>query len=300
MKKLLVTGSNGLLGQKIVEILAGTKKVRIIATSKNTDKIAGVKGYDFELLDLANYVETEYIIRVHNPDTIIHTAAMTQVDKCEEQKADCWEINVEAVKNLVKCSNSVNAHLIHLSSDFVFDGIKGPYSETDTTNPLSYYGLSKLEGEKILMSTAYKWTIVRTILVYGVNRSLTRSNIVLWVKNSLEAGKPIRVVNDQFRAPTLVDDLANACIEIAVREKEGLFHISGPEMMSILDIAYKVADYYKLDKSLITPVSSAKLNEIAQRPRSTGFVLEKARMELDYHPQLFKEGLQIVDSYLSS
>ncbi len=293
MKKILVTGSNGLLGQKIIEILTGIETVSIIATSQNVDKIVDVKGYDFELLDLTNHLETKYIIQTHNPDTIINTAAMTQVDKCEEQKAECWKINVEALKNLVKCSNDVKAHLIHLSSDFVFDGTGGPYSENDIPNPLSYYGLSKLEGEKIIEDQSGKWAIVRTILVYGVNRKMTRLNIVLWVKNSLEAGKPIRVVNDQFRAPTLVDDLANACIEIGIREKTGVFHISGPEMMSIVDIAYKVADYYKLDKSLITPVLSAELNEIAQRPRSTGFVLDKAINGINYLPHTLEEGLEI-------
>ena len=292
MKKILVTGSNGLLGQKIIEVLSGIETVGVIATSLNVDKIVDVKGYDFELLDLTNHVETAYITQTHNPDIIINTAAMTQVDKCEEQKAECWKINVEALKNLVKCSNDVKAHLIHLSSDFVFDGTGGPYSENDIPNPLSYYGFTKWEGEKIIEDQADKWTIVRTILVYGVNRT-TRSNIVLWVKNSLQAGKPIRVVNDQFRAPTLVDDLANACIEMGVREKTGIFHISGPEMMSIVDIAYKVAEYYKLDKSLITSISSAELNEIARRPGSTGFVLDKAKMEINYLPHTFEEGLKI-------
>ena len=291
MKKILVTGSNGLLGQKIVEILSGLESVDIIATSRNADNIVDVKGYDFELLDLTNHAETAYIIRTYNPDTIFNTAAMTQVDKCEEQKAECWKINVEALKNLVKCSNDVKAHLIHLSSDFVFDGTDGPYSENDIPNPLSYYGLSKLEGERIIEDYSDKWAIVRTILVYGVNRT-TRSNIVLWVKNSLEAGKPIRVVNDQFRAPTLVDDLANACIEIGIEEKKGIFHISGPEMMSIVDIAYKVADYYKLDTSLITAISSAELNEIARRPRITGFVLDKAKKEINYLPHEFEKGLK--------
>jgi len=293
MKKILVTGSNGLLGQKIIEILTGIETVSVIASSLNVDKIVDIKGYNFELLDLTNHVETEYIIQTYYPDIIINTAAMTQVDKCEEHKAECWKINVEALKNLVKCCNDVKAHLIHLSSDFVFDGTGGPYSENDIPNPLSYYGLSKWEGEKIIEDQADKWAIVRTILVYGVNREMTRLNIVLWVKNSLEAGKPIRVVNDQFRAPTLVDDLANACIEMGVREKTGIFHISGPEMMSIVDIAYKVADYYKLDKSLITPVSSAELNEIARRPRSTGFMLDKAIKEINYLPHALEEGLKI-------
>ena len=293
MKKIFVTGSNGLLGQKIIEVLSGIETVGVIATSGNVDKIVDVKGYNFELLDLTNHVETAYIIRTHNPDTIINTAAMTQVDKCEKQKAECWKINVEALENLIKCSNDAKAHLIHLSSDFVFDGTGGPYSENDIPNPLSYYGLSKWEGEKIVVDLADKWTIVRTILVYGVNLKMTRLNIVLWVKDSLEAGKPIRVVNDQFRAPTLVDDLANACIEMAVREKTGIFHISGPEMMSIVDIAYKVADFYNLDRSLITPVSSTELNEIARRPKSTGFVLDKAIKEINYLPHTLDEGLKI-------
>ena len=298
MKTVLITGSNGLLGQKLIEFLVDQHDCRVIATSKNPDNITHLTGYQFELLDITNSVEVEYIISKYKPDTIINTAALTQVDRCEEKRSDCWSVNVDAVNKIANIASKINAHLIHLSTDFIFDGYSGPYTETDEPNPLSYYGLSKLESEKRVQLLAKKWSIVRTILVYGVTHNMSRSNIVLWVKDSLENNKSIRVVVDQFRAPTLVEDLAWACGNIAFQEKEGVFHISGGEIMSILEIAHKVTDFFGLDRSMISQVSTAELNEKTKRPFKTGFVLEKARNELDYMPRTFQAGLEVVNKQL--
>jgi dTDP-4-dehydrorhamnose reductase len=298
MKSVLITGSNGLLGQKLIQFLVNQHDCRVIATSRNPDRIIHLKGYQFELLDITNAVEVDYIILKYKPDVIINTAALTQVDFCEDNKAECWSINVEAVRNILNIADKINAFFIQLSTDFIFDGYSGPYSETDEPNPLSYYGLSKLESEKLVQSMLKKWSIIRTILVYGVTGNMSRSNIVLWVKESLENNKPIQVVNDQFRAPTLAEDLARACGKVALKEKNGIYHISGQQLMSILDIAYMVADFFKLDQSMISPVNTVDLNEKAKRPFRTGFILEKARIELDYTPHTFWEGLEIVSKQL--
>ena len=254
----------------------------------------------FELLDITKSVEVNYLIRHYSPDRIINTAAITQVDKCEEDKLLCWETNVEAVRNIVFAANKIKAHFTHLSSDFIFNGLNAPYNENDEANPLSYYGLSKLESERIVRENSNKWAIIRTILVYGFNNYMTRLNIVLWIYNNLKDNKNIKVVNDQFRTPTFINDLANGCKLIAELNKEGIFHISGNEMMAISDIAYKVADFFNLDKKLITPVSTIELNEKAKRPYKTGFNLSKSQLELGFFPISFKEGLKMIKNQMEN
>ena len=156
----------------------------------------------------------------------------------------------------------------------------------------------KIESEKILQESKTTWAIIRTIIIYGVTDDAQRSNVVLWTKNSLEQHKQINVISDQFRSPTLAEDLAMACIHAAMKKAQGISHVSGKETMSILDIAYLVADFFKLDKSYIKPVTTAELNQPAKRPLKTGFIIEKAIRELDYHPHSFLEGLAIVEDQL--
>lgn len=298
MIKVLITGSNGLLGQKLVELLSAKQDVRLIATSRTSNKIIGINNLEFSLLDITNPVEVDYFIDRYTPDIIINAAAMTQVDICEENKTLCWDININGVENLAKKARQIGAYFMHISTDFVFDGNYGYYKESDAPNPVSYYGYSKLESEKAALSHSSESAVVRTILMYGVVKSMTRSNIVLWVKNNLEAGKAIRVVNDQYRMPTLAEDLAQACINIATQKETGIFHISGNEMMSIYEIALKTAVFFGLDKSLISPVSSIELNEKAKRPPKTGFDLYKAYTKLNYRPHSFLEGLKIIKKQL--
>jgi len=249
-------------------------------------------------MNIANRTEVLLLIEKHKPDVIINTAAMTNVDACEENQDKCWELNVTAVKYLIEAVESCNTHLIHLSTDFVFDGEAGPYKETDQPNPLSYYGKSKLASEKLLEESKIKWSIVRTIIVYGIVEDMSRSNIVLWAKAALEKKQKLTIVNDQFRSPTLAEDLADACILIAEKEKEGIFHISGKDFMSIVELVKRVAKHYQLDDSLIEEISSKSLNQAAKRPPKTGFILDKAYRELNYQPHSFEEGMQLLDQQL--
>ncbi len=297
-KTVLITGSNGLLGQKLVQLFAADREVKVIATSLHYDKING-KGYRFESIDITDDTSLVYTIQKYQPDVIINAAGITNVDQCETERELAWRVNVEAVENLAKISAANNIHLIHLSTDFVFDGINPPYSETDQPNPVSYYGLTKWKGEQRVQNHANKWTIVRTILLYGVLPAMSRSNIVLWVKKSLEKQQEINVVTDQFRMPTLVEDLAKACKIMVEKKAEGIFHISGKEYISVFDIAIQVAKFFKLDTSLIQPVSSLSLNQIGKRPPKTAFVLDKALRELDYYPQSFTTGLETVAGQLN-
>lgn len=311
--KILVTGSNGLLGQKIIYGLLGDplcmlpddirkkikSEVKIIATGKGENRIHRKDGYLYEPVDITNKTEIENLLLKHQPDVVINTAAMTNVDACETKREECWAANVTAMQYMVNALEKIGSHLIHVSTDFVFDGMKGSeYVETDTPNPLHYYALSKLEGEKIVQKSKLKWAILRTIIVYGVVDGNTRSNLVLWVKNNLEKKQKINVINDQFRAPTLSEDLAQACIMAAMKGAQGIYHVSGEKTYNILELANIIADFWKLDKSFMNPVTSAQLNQPAKRPPYTGFIIEKAKRELGYKPRSFEEGLKIVDEQI--
>ncbi len=300
MKQILVTGANGLLGQKIILALKDRRDVELVATSRGKNRLASEKGYFFESMDLTDQRKTEEVIAKHRPDVMIHTAAMTQVDDCERQRDLCWKLNVTTVGNLIRICEVQDIHLVHLSTDFVFDGAKGPYREDDLPHPQSVYAESKLASEQLLQASKIKWTILRTILLYGVAESTKRSNIVLWIKSSLEQGKAIQVVTDQVRMPTLAEDLADACIAAALKGAAGIYHVSGKDLMSIYQMAKEIADFFKLDASLMTPTTSDQLNLPAKRPAVTGFILDKAMRDLNYKPHSFLEGLEIVKQQLAN
>ena len=294
--KILITGSNGLLGQKLVELIS-TKDDHLIATAKSKLVINLPQG-EFHPLDITRLEDVENVMRKTKPDTIINTAAMTQVDQCETEKEKCWLNNVTAVENLVTVCTKTTMRLIHVSTDFIFDGTQGPLDESAKPNPLSYYGESKLAAELVIQKSNIDWAILRTVLVFGVTKDMSRSNIVLWVKKSLEEGKTINVVNDQWRTPTLAEDLAMGCYLAAQKKAKGIYNISGYEMMTPYDIAIKTAEFFGLDKSLIKQTDSTQFKQPAARPPKTGFIIDKAKKELGYQPRSFVEGLKILASQI--
>jgi dTDP-4-dehydrorhamnose reductase len=298
MKTILITGTNGMLGQKIIYALRNRSDICCIATSKGENRMKTKGGYIYESLDITNSKEIENIFSKYQPNVIINTAAMTNVDACEAKKEECRRLNVDAVAFMIDQCRRYQTHFIHLSTDFVFDGSKGPYKEDDSPNPQGYYSQSKYDSELLLMKSDIKWTIIRTIIIYAVIDDLSRSNLVLWAKNSLEKKQTINVISDQYRAPTLAEDLADACIAAALKGATGIYHVSGEETKSILEWVNIVADYFHLDKSYIKPVTSTELNQVAKRPPVTGFILNKAKLELNYHPHTFIEGLGIIKKQL--
>ncbi len=312
MQRILFTGTNGLLGQKLVYLLlernlTSAKQYQIIATSRGENRLVIKKGYQYFELDITNEAEVERVFAQTKPHVIINTAAMTNVDHCEKERKACDLINVDAVayqlralEKMKHTEKNYRPHFIHLSTDFVFDGEAGPYTETDKPNPISYYGLSKYKADLLVEESTINWAIVRTIIVYGVVDNMSRSNLVLWAKSALQKGEEIKVINDQFRAPTLAEDLAEGCMLIADKKASGIFNISGRDTYSILDLVYQIADFWQLDKTLIQVVSSATLSQPAKRPPRTGFVLDKAINQLGYKPKSFREGLNIIDKQLKS
>lgn len=296
--RILVTGSNGLLGQKLTHVLESDEDVYLIATARGKSALRITRG-EYHSLDISDRDSVESLLRFTKPDVIINTAAMTQVDDCETQREACWKANVTAVENLVRCCHALHIHLVHISTDFIFDGTHGPLDENAIPSPVNYYGESKLAGEKVIQASTISWAILRTVLVFGTTRDMSRSNIVLWVKNSLEQKKTINVVNDQWRTPTLAEDLAMGCYLAAKRRAKGVYNISGKDFLSPYDIAIKTAEFFGLDKSLIKPTDSTKFVQPAKRPLKTGFIIDKARKELGYEPRSFEEGLAVLAKQMS-
>lgn len=293
-KKILITGSNGLVGQKLVSLLTQNTDIQLIATSRGKNRLPFTNGYEYHEMDITNAEQVAEVIEKARPDVIIHTAAMTNVDQCEAEKDLCWAMNVKALEYLVEACEKHNIFLCHLSTDFVFDGESGPYSEEDKPSPISFYGWSKYAAEEVVKRSKCSWSIVRTVLVYGITNDMSRSNIILWVKKMLEDQKPIKVVTDQFRTPTLAEDLAKGCWLVVNKTAEGIFHISGKDFLTPYEMAIKTADFFLLDKSLISPVDSSNFTQPAKRPARTGFVLDKAVSMLGYNPVSFEEGIGIL------
>lgn len=292
--KILITGSNGLLGQKLVDYCLAAK-IDFIPTSKGENRNSKCPNDLYQVMDITNRDEVLKVISDINPTHVIHTAAMTNVDQCELNPNDCELINVTATKYLVEGCNQVNAHFQLLSTDFVFDGEKGLYSEDDEMNPLSAYAKSKVDAEAVVANeSTTDNSIVRTIIVYGNAESLSKSNIIAWAKSALEKGDPLTIVDDQFRAPTWAEDLAAGCMGVFEHDQTGIFHVSGPETMSIFDLVLRIGKHFGLETNQVSKISSSTLNQAAKRPPKTGFNLSKAYELIAYKPHTLEETLTIL------
>jgi dTDP-4-dehydrorhamnose reductase len=297
--RLLITGSNGLLGQKLISALRNDPDVELLATSRGTDRTSVPLGDRYRALDITDPTQVDAVFDEFRPEVVIHSAAMTNVDACELDPEACRLQNVIATEHLVRAAKRHGAHFIFLSTDFIFDGDNGPYSEEDEAAPLSIYGQSKLDGERIVQEAGLeRWAIARTIILYGIAEGLSRSNVVLWAKGALEKGEPIKVVDDQWRMPTLAEDLADGCIRIAKRHSTGIYHLSGPDGMSILELVQRTGTFFGLDTGVMTPIKSDSLGQPAKRPPVTGFILDKARRDLGYAPHGFEAGLAVLRDQL--
>lgn len=292
--KILITGSNGLLGQKLVDYCLNAN-IDFVPTSIGDNRNSKCPREKYRSMDITNRDEVMQVISSIRPTHVIHTAAMTNVDQCELNPDECELINVTATRYLVEACNKVNAHFQLLSTDFVFDGEKGNYSEEDEMNPLSVYAKSKVDAETIVSNeSSTDNSIIRTIIVYGNAENLSKSNIIAWGKSALEKGDPLNIVDDQFRAPTWAEDLAAGCMGVLEHNQTGIFHISGPETMSIFDLVLRIGKYFGLPTNQVSRISSSTLNQAAKRPPKTGFNLNKAYQQIDYKPHTLEESLSVL------
>jgi dTDP-4-dehydrorhamnose reductase len=279
MKRILITGSNGLLGQKLVEIFSRGNNYNLLLTSKEKTSVFDEATLPYLLLDTTQKQAVRNALDEFEPDFIINTAAITDVDLCETDRETAWRTNVSSVENLVQSAKLIGAHLIQLSTDYVFDGKAGPYSELDRPNPLSYYGRTKLAGENIIHTNGVNATIVRTMVLYGFGYNV-RMNFALWLLRSFSEGTPMKIVDDQIGNPTLVDDLAYAILRIVELERRGTYHVAGPELVSRYDFALAFARIFRFEKKLVTPIKTSSLKQAAARPLKSGLITLKAETDL--------------------
>jgi dTDP-4-dehydrorhamnose reductase len=296
-KKILVVGSNGLLGQKLCEIITRGGAYNLSMSSVEEKPIRQVVGAQYAQCDITNKKETKALVAAVRPDLIINAAAMTNVDVCEAERDLCWRINVDGVEYLVEAAKKCGATLIHISTDYIFDGKAGPYSEDDRPEPISYYGKSKLASENIVRTAEIPYIIARTMVLYGYAPGV-KSNFALWLIQNLEANKPVRIVDDQFGNATLVDDLAYGLIQAYEMERTGVYNIAGRDIMSRYEFALKLAKVFDFDPTLITPIKTAELKQPAPRPMNSGLITLKAEIELGYKPSTTEQGLRILKTQL--
>lgn len=289
--KTLIIGANGFTGRWILQSLSRQGIYELTGCSLHEDILPG-NNYRFVQADMNNHPAIDRLIAEIRPDVVINGSALSVPDYCESHHEEAYAANVVAVENIARCCEKAGSRFIHLSTDFVFDGKKAElYTETDTPAPVNYYGISKYQGEQAVAANCSNYANVRVVVVYGKALPGQHGNILQLVKNRLQAGQEIRVVSDQYRTPTWVQDIADGVEKLMHISQNGIWHICGDECLSIADIAYRVADYFKLDRSLIVPVTTEEMNEATPRPRFSGLSIEKAKRILGYAPHSLEEGM---------
>ncbi|MBK9098584.1 MAG: dTDP-4-dehydrorhamnose reductase [bacterium] len=293
--RILITGSNGMLGQRTVQFYSSKENVELLATSVEDKSV--VESVEYIQSDIKDRESIKKLIYDYCPDFIVHTAAFTNVDLSEKLREEAWKINVKGVEYIGEAARAIDAHIIHISTDYIFDGKNGPYDENATPDPIGYYGRTKLASENALRISGTFFTILRTNVLYGIAPN-SRPDFVRWVVNSLRNKQEIRIVKDQIGNPTFIDDLVQAINKIIEFRKTGIYNIGGKEFLSRYDFTLRIADFFRLDKRLIIPITTEELKQPARRPLKSGLLILKAETELGYKPHTITEALSAMKKEL--
>jgi len=280
-----------MLGQRTAQFYGSKENIELLATSVEEKSV--IDYVEYVSCDIKCRDEIKKVVYDYCPDFIVHTAAFTNVDLSEKLREDAWKINVKGVEYIAEAARTIDAHIIHISTDYLFDGKDGPYSENDTPNPIGYYGRTKLASENALRISGTLFTILRTNVLYGIALN-SRPDFVRWVVNSLSKEEQIRIVKDQINNPTFIDDLVQGINKIIEFRKTGVYNIGGQEFLSRYEFSLRIADYFGLDKNLITAITTEELNQPAKRPLKSGLVILKAETELGYKPHTIIESLAVM------
>ncbi len=286
--KLLVTGASGLLGHKVAQL----------ALKKGHEIYSIYKEHSINLgtpikLDLTGQSEVFKVISRLKPELVIHTAAYTDVDGCEINKDLAWKVNAEATKHVAMASTSTGAHLTYVSTDYIFDGEKGFYTEDDSPNPISYYGYTKLRGEEFVKEHAKEWCIARASVIYGWSQT-QKLNFATWLINNLNQGKEVKVLIDQYVSPTLNTNLAGMLLDIAERKIIGTLHTAGATRVSRHEFALKLAEVFNLNMDMIKPAKTDEMSWRAKRPKDSSLNISKASSLLNAKPLRLDHALQMM------
>jgi dTDP-4-dehydrorhamnose reductase len=298
VRRVLVIGCNGLLGQKVTELFVRGSSYTITLASLEPTALQTFPSVAYVQFDMTSKKEVRQLVYGCEPDVIINCAAMTNVDACEHERELAWKINVGGVENLIEAARRSNAKIVHVSSDYIFDGRSGPYTEEDRPEPLSYYGKTKLAGENALRASGLEYFIARTMVLYGYAPG-TKMNFALWLLQNLEKKIAVKVVNDQYGNPTLADDLAYGIMRGVEMGRMGIYNIAGREIVQRHEFATRLARAFGYDPALIVPIKTSTLNQPAARPLKSGFITLKAEVELGIRPSDVDEGIAILKSQLS-
>lgn len=294
-RRIFIVGANGMLGQRTIEFYSSDKNVQLFACS--IEKKPLFNNVDYLCCNITERDKIKQAVYNFMPDVIINAAAYTNVNLSETEREIAWKINVKGVEHLAESARVIDAHIIHISSDYIFDGKNGPYSENDKPNPLGYYGRTKLASENVLKISGALYTILRTNVLYGVALK-SKADFVEWLVDTVRSGKPVRIVDDQVSNPTFIDDLVQAISKVIEFRKYGVYNIGGREFLSRYEFTEIIADYFNLNKSLITPIKTKELNQAARRPLKSGLITLKAEAELGYKPVTIRESFAIIKKIL--
>ncbi|MFZ3133562.1 MAG: dTDP-4-dehydrorhamnose reductase [Methanothrix sp.] len=284
--RFFITGGSGLAGSRLAE-MALARGEQVYSGYAHNQPPYG-KEVKFDLLD-PNGIRD--IIERMRPDVIVHSAALTDVDRCEREKDLAYKINVEGTRAIAEAARKAGSYLVYISTDYVFDGQRGLYREEEETNPVSYYGLSKLLGEEFCLDQG---CIARTCVIYGSRPASGKVNFALWLLNALKSGKEARVVTDQFITPTLNSNLAAMVLEAADRHLSGIYHLSGASRVSRYDFACELARAFDLDRRMILPSQMSDIGWLARRPMDSSLDTSKASGTLKNRPLNLYESLQVL------
>ncbi len=284
--RILVTGGSGLLGAEVVRLTS--RAGHDVLSGYKTHFPAAVNPIRLDLTELNGVRQA---IQKARPDIIIHTAAVTDVDLCEEKPDIANLVNGEATGRLGEAAANLGAYVVYISTDYVFDGETGCYREESKPNPINHYGRSKLVGEELIKKTGTRYCIARTSVVYGWGRK-QRPNFGTWVLSKLESNQPVKIVIDQFASPTLNRNLAEMILDLADKRFEGILHLAGATRTNRHDFAKQIAETFHLDPNLVEPVKSDQIEWKAKRPRDSSLNVEKASRLLDTKPLELQEALE--------
>ncbi len=288
--KILITGANGFLARHLLHFFQN-KNQELFSITKNefiNDEILEVTNF---CCDITNETEVKKIIDAIKPNVVVHCAAMSKPDDCENNKQLCLKTNVDATKYLTENSIRYNAHFIFTSTDFIF-GEGNNHKEEDDTNPPNFYAESKILAEQIVKQTTDNYTIIRPVFMYGKALLGARKTFVQWVQNSLQNNVHIKVVNDQFRTPVFIDDICKAIETIIVNKKTGIYNLGGSQIITPYEMAVKTALHLGLNEGLIEPVTENNFNELVKRAKRSILNIDKAKQDLDFNPLAFDEGIK--------
>jgi len=283
--KVLITGASGLVGSRLLESAARAGHETIAICNQHEAKSPNV-----HRLDLRNQDELRRVLRHVSPDVVVHSAAATDVDLCEREPRMAFLINASSTQVLAEECANTDCHLVYISTDYVFDGQRGNYRETDQTSPVNAYGKSKLAGEEAVQAASNSFCVARTSVVYGWGREF-RPNFASWVYKQLRAGRTVRVVKDQYASPTLDSQLAKMLLEVAEKRLSGIIHLAGAARLSRYEFAQEMARMFRLPLELAIPINADSSSWVARRPRDSSLNVEKATKLLTNKPAALKESL---------